>query len=329
MTGAGRVALLAVALAVAGGLTVAVVRRAVVPQAAAVVPQTPVPERYPPPLVRPLTVALSRHAFVIPDPEIVLVPNIGIVVGRTATLVVDTGVGPRNARAILREVARLSPNRRLYLTVTHAHPDHVSGLAGFPPGTTFLASRALQQDLDVTGMSAIAAMARLTPVIGGLLRDAPLRRADVIFDGEYRLDLGGVTVRLVPVGPAHTPGDTAVLVEGDGVLYAGDVVLNQRFPSVPAQGRTDDWYAAFDRVARLQPTTIVPAHGALGTAALIEEQRRMLQSLERRVRTLKREGRSRAETARQVDQEFRQRYPRWKATVPNEIPPIVATMYGE
>ena len=40
--------------------------------------------------------------------------------------------------------------------------------------------------------------------------------------GEYVLHLGGVNVRMLHVGPAHTGGDTVFFVEGEGVLYAGD-----------------------------------------------------------------------------------------------------------
>src|SRR6185503_7344809 len=74
----------------------------------------------PPPVPDPLvkenaTVKVSEHAFVIPDGNVPLVPNVGIIVGSTATLVVDTGLGPRNGQTILREVAKVSKNAQLYV----------------------------------------------------------------------------------------------------------------------------------------------------------------------------------------------------------------------
>ena len=52
-----------------------------------------------PPLVKEDTaVKVSDHVFVIFDDNVRFVPNVGIVVGDTATLVVDTGLGPRNSR---------------------------------------------------------------------------------------------------------------------------------------------------------------------------------------------------------------------------------------
>jgi hypothetical protein len=66
-------------------------------------------------------------------------PNIGIVVGNRATLVVDTGLGPANGATIARVVAKLAPgNQKLFLTTTHSHPEHAAGIAGFPRGTILI-----------------------------------------------------------------------------------------------------------------------------------------------------------------------------------------------
>ena len=57
----------------------------------------------PPPLVQAnQTIKVSDHVYVIPDGRVNLVPNIGIIVGSRATLVVDAGMGPRNGETVLR-----------------------------------------------------------------------------------------------------------------------------------------------------------------------------------------------------------------------------------
>src|SRR5215470_4688146 len=66
-------------------------------------------------------------------------PNVAIVVGNRATLVVDTGLGPRNGATIAKAVAKLAPgNQKLFLTTTHFHPEHASGESGFPQGTVLI-----------------------------------------------------------------------------------------------------------------------------------------------------------------------------------------------
>src|SRR5262245_16384606 len=68
------------------------------------------------------TVKVGPHTSVIPDGNVPLVPNVGIVVGSRATLVIDPGLGRRNGETVLREVAKVSRNTELYIASTHFHP---------------------------------------------------------------------------------------------------------------------------------------------------------------------------------------------------------------
>ena len=68
----------------------------------------------------------------IPDMSVGGVPNVGIVVGNRATLVIDTGLGQRNGETVMREVQKVSKNSELYLATTHFHPEHDLGASAFP-----------------------------------------------------------------------------------------------------------------------------------------------------------------------------------------------------
>ena len=83
---------------------------------------------------------LPEHAVEQVSPHVYVIkgfPDIGIIVGERATLVVDTGLGRRNGALVAAAAKRLSTRgQRLYLATTHFHPEHASGQVGFPPGTT-------------------------------------------------------------------------------------------------------------------------------------------------------------------------------------------------
>src|SRR5688500_1320563 len=69
-----------------------------------------------PPLVKEgATQKISEHVHVIPDGNVSMVPNIGIIVGTRGTFVVDTGLGARNGQTVAREVAKVSKTSELYL----------------------------------------------------------------------------------------------------------------------------------------------------------------------------------------------------------------------
>src|ERR1035441_2654217 len=79
------------------------------------------------PMVGENTTKISDHVWAIMG-----FPNIAIVVGDRATLVVDTGMGPKNGATAARVAAKLAPAyQRLFLTTTHFHPEHAAGEPGF------------------------------------------------------------------------------------------------------------------------------------------------------------------------------------------------------
>jgi glyoxylase-like metal-dependent hydrolase (beta-lactamase superfamily II) len=265
----------------------------------------------PTPLIREnATVKLSEHVYAIPDGNVGGVPNVGIIVGSKGTLVVDTGLGPRNGQAVLREVGKVSTNADLYIVSTHFHSEHTLGESAFPATAKVIRARALQQEIDEIGVQ--PNFATRSPAMAELMKDATFRKADEIFEKEKVVDLGGVRVRLLWFGGTHTNGDTLIFVEGDNVLFAGDVIMNRRFLAFNAmRSSVQAWLRSLDEAARLRPTRIVPAHGEIGDGSLIEINRTYLQTLQTRVRELKREGKTADQAVETVTAEFRAKYPDW------------------
>src|SRR3984893_16663019 len=67
---------------------------------------------------------VADGVFVVPDRRVPLVPNIGVIVGSRAALIVDTGMGPRNGAVVHAMARELAGDRPLFLTLTHFHPEH-------------------------------------------------------------------------------------------------------------------------------------------------------------------------------------------------------------
>jgi glyoxylase-like metal-dependent hydrolase (beta-lactamase superfamily II) len=266
----------------------------------------------PDPIVREgATVQLGPHTYAIPDFNVGLVPNVGIVVGERATLVIDPGLGRRNGEAILREVAKVSDNTELYIASTHFHPEHTVGYVAFPASARYVNSTVQEAEFAENGTRMIELFAGRSPLTGELLSDARRRVADITFDREYTLDLGGVTVRMLVVGPTHTAGDTGFFVDGDRVLFAGDVVMNESFVAANQGSSVRAWLAAFDAFEAMGPATIVPAHGAIGDGALIPTLRTIVEEIRQRALALKAQGRSADQAADAIQAELVARHPGW------------------
>lgn len=261
------------------------------------------------PVLSEETVRVSDHVWAIMG-----YPNIGIVIGARSALVVDTGLGPRNGATVARAVSRLAPHAKLYLTTTHFHPEHASGDAGFPAATTLIRNSVQQQELEAHGETTIAAFSAKNDLQKELLADVKLRKPDITFDSQYRLDLGGgVKVRLLWFGGAHTNGDELVFVEPDRTLISGDVVQNKVVPRISAEGSTpSSWIAVLDKVQALGALHVLPDHSDVGDGTLVAQERAFIVDLDNRALDLKRQGVLVADAGERLTADFKARYPDWQ-----------------
>jgi len=256
------------------------------------------------------TVRVSDHVYVIPDGNVGGVPNVGIVVGDRATLVIDTGLGLLNGQAVQREMEKVRKGTEVYIVATHFHSEHTLGESAFPASAKILRARAQQRDMDEFGIQ--PNFATRSTAMAELMKDAKLRPASELFDTEKILDLGGVRVRITWVGGGtHTNGDTVIFVEGDRVLFAGDVVMNGRFVAFQGTASVRSWISALDRLSPLKPLHVVPSHGAMGDATLIDAQRITMTTLASRAAELKREGKTADQTVQTLGAEIRAKNAGW------------------
>src|SRR5207247_1688541 len=201
----------------------------------------------------------------------------------------------------------------LYVATTHYHPEHSLGGAAFPAGATFVRPKMQQQDMQELGKDIQNTFASRSPLHQELLKDVPYPRADILFDREQRIDLGGVHVRLFWRGPMHTRGDTLVFVEEDKALFSGDVVMNRTFLAAGATSSISTWVATLDELDALRPVVVVPSHGDIGDGSLIGKDRDYLKAVQTRVRELKAQGKSADDIAQTVTAQRQGQRPDWEA----------------
>ena len=288
----------------------------------------------PPPMIkRDATIKVSDHVHVILDDNVGFVPNVGIVVGERATLIVDTGMGPDNGAIVLAEARKLSDNTEFYLTATHFHPEHDFGATAFPADAKMLRWREQQAETDEAGAQTIERFSSFSPAVATLLAKASYRKPDTVFDDDLTLDLGGVRVRLSGVGPNHTRGDTVMYVEEDRVLLTGDVVMPV-FPAASAQSASiEKWLASIAKFEAFAPRVVVPAHGRLIDAATLARYREYLTAVQTQTRAAKRQGQSveaaQAAIAPALAQQFSELAPLGGAPATGRINAAIQAAYRE
>jgi len=268
-------------------------------------PTTPMIPDVPPEQVAP-------NVYVLPDHRIDLVPNVGIVVGEDAALVVDTGMGVANGSYVLRRSRELAGERPLLLTITHFHPEHGWGAQVFRGEATLLYNEAQRLELVEKFGPLVELFSSFSPAIAEILADVELVAPQVAYAGEARLDLGGVAVELRTVGPAHTRGDQIVYLSEERVLFAGDLVENRFFPILPDEdAHGSPWIDVLRELEAMAPAVVVPGHGGVGDVSLVAEVRAYLEDVRARVRETAGEGAGVEQLKKRLEPQLRERYPDW------------------
>ncbi|NCT84531.1 MAG: MBL fold metallo-hydrolase [Comamonadaceae bacterium] len=197
------------------------------------------------------------------------ISNAGVVVTPAGVIVIDALGSPALAEELLEAIRAITPLPVRYVVLTHYHADHIYGLQVFKDrGATVIANAAGREYLqsDTAQLRLQASRETLAPWIDARTRLVP---ADRWLSGDEVLELGGVRLQLRHVGPAHTPEDLTVFVEGPRVLFAGDLAFRGRIPYV-GQADSHGWIQALSRLITAAPAVIVPGHGPASTEALAD-----------------------------------------------------------
>jgi glyoxylase-like metal-dependent hydrolase (beta-lactamase superfamily II) len=197
--------------------------------------------------------------------------TVGLVVGDGACLVVDTR-GDEAQGAEFATAVREITETPWTVVLTHAHFDHVLGTAAFEPAEVWAHERAAA--LLVPGADLGRAEFVREYEAAGRDEDAALLAAARVVEPSRTVreratvDIGGRTVHFDHFGPAHTEGDLVISVPDARAVFAGDLVEHDSVTgsfsaeSFGPETRLANWVHALERVAAIDPDTVICGHGA-------------------------------------------------------------------
>jgi cyclase len=130
-------------------------------------------------------------------------------------------------------------------------------------------------------------------------------RATITFTGDLTLTVGDHTFELLHT-PGHTPGQIAVHVPQERVVFTGDTIFSECQTWLMGSNVTE-WLTALDRIAKLDVDWVVPGHGEVVTPQYLARQRTNLLDWVTAVTDAVAKGWTREETVERVN--FAERYP--------------------
>jgi cyclase len=240
--------------------------------------------------------------------------NPSYVVTSDGVVVVDTAQLPTKAVAMREEAESHGPIR--YIINTEHHVDHIFGNYFFKGAGTVIHHKGVADNfmtptplLDPFDYAAEAIPmsdpdgAQIMPTREVYFEDP--NRAKITFTGDVVLYVGEHTFNLIHT-PGHTPGQLAVHVPEERVVFTGDTVFSEVQTWVMASD-VDQWVAALNTIAQLDVDHVVPGHGPVTDLRYLQVQKAVLLEWKSMIATAVAKGWSREETIERCD--MRDRYP--------------------
>jgi cyclase len=215
--------------------------------------------------------------------------NAGIISGEHTTLIVDTGGCALSAATVHGYARAVALGNAIRAINTEPHFDHIGGnsyVSRF--GVEIWGHAAIQRTQEEFRHEiqefndAIPDRARRDANEAEVFFSAThLKLPDHAITADTTFDLGSCSVEIL-LTPGHTPANLCVWHALDRVLMCGDTLVNGYAPNLTAGSPADweTWLRSLDRIAALNPQTVLPGHGPVATgddvSRLIDRHRRFL-----------------------------------------------------
>ncbi len=206
--------------------------------------------------------------------------NTGIVVGKDGVIVFDSKMTPESSREMLAAIAKITPKPVTTVILSHSDSDHVNGLTAFPKGVTIIAQENCKKEMEASK---------------GNKGEAPQDYLPTkTYDKELNLTIDGVRVQLRHWAPAHTSGDTVMLLPDEKIVFGGDLVDFTQFALIHPQkgGSTAGWITSMKGVVALNADTYVSGHGGLQTKATVQARLTEVEARRKQIQAMVAAGKS-------------------------------------
>ena len=190
--------------------------------------------------------------------------NVGIVQTDDSVVVIDANF-LEPAQRISASITDRDGMRISHVVNTHYHADHSLGNPVFvDAGATVIGAAGQRAELLAKGREDAIQQ----------VGEAPPRLYPAMLEFSESLTFGDSGLELVAVGPAHSGADLIGWLPDDRVLFAGDLAVawdhgnNFSDPDADIEG----WIGALARCIELNPRVVVPGHGRLSDAGVLDQQ---------------------------------------------------------
>ena len=216
------------------------------------------------------------------------------VVGADGVLLADGQGSVAATQTLIDAIRKVTPKPIRWYVVGSDHGDHTAGNSALPKDVRY-----------VIHPNSLAQMRRDAANPNRSASAPPVMVPPAAMAGESEtIDVGGIEVRVLFLGRAHTGGDLMVHLPRQRLLFMSEAYLNRVFPAMRS-AYPSEWVRVIDRALALDVDLFVPGHGFIEEARVSREElvefRKALQFVIAEVTALKSRGLSVDDAVRQAN----------------------------
>lgn len=252
----------------------------------------------------------STYGFLFPDYNDL--GNAGFVITEEGVVVIDTDI--RSVDPLFITLSEITEKPVKFLINTHHAFDHTSANCMFAEkGVIIIGSEQCRQEMLTHGENNIKSWRDRKPYIKNILAQKAISASPphVTFDHELRLNLGGQVIEMFHYGHAHTPGDIAVYLPKEKILFGGDLLWFGLFPNV-REANIPNQIRVVNRLLEFPVKYYIPGHGHISTdPSEVVKMREFLEDLYESIHTMAADKRD-LDGIKALETFWVKKYPDWQ-----------------
>jgi cyclase len=200
---------------------------------------------------------LGKGVYVYLQPFVFYSSNAGLIVGEKQAVVVDSLTNKYMVESFIARIREITDKPVRFLVNTHPHGDHTYTNHFFSEANVICSSQCREETIK-TPPGQLDLVRKEVPAMNfDGAEDTP---QDIIFETCLTLYLAGREIRLVCLGPGHSPSDTYVYLPEEKIVFCGDILFSGT-PPLSLAGSVLGHISQLNALVDLEADIYIAGHG--------------------------------------------------------------------
>ncbi len=185
--------------------------------------------------------------------------NLSFIITSDGVLVVNAGASYLLAKALHTEIKKITDQPVKYVVLENGQGHAMLGSNYWQEqGATVIAHTDAAREIEEKGA---AVFEREKESIREKAEGTVVVMPDETFEHQKIIEMGGLRIELLHLGPTHSPGDIVVWLPEKQLVISGDMAFHQRMLPLFEYTDTAAWLKTWDKFAALDAKYVIPGHG--------------------------------------------------------------------